>query len=141
MKKLEITKQHISKKEVQKVAKTRVKQMLDGGMITALEAYVIARKYEDMAKAMQDELLEPAREEVEMRGSELLGVKIEEGQNGKYNYSSNNEWVRLKQQISEIEEKMKAAYRKKEALIDEETGEIFEPAVYSPSKIYLRVTY
>jgi len=61
-------------------------------------------------------------------------------QSGRYEYKSNHNYLRLRKEIKQLEEKMKIALAENTILIDRETGEVFPPAEYIPNKISIKIT-
>jgi len=70
-------------------------------------------------------------------GTTLYGAKLKVAEKGtKYDYSNNEQWIELENQIKPlrdkqkvIEEQMKSASKNGKSFVDEETGEIIRPAI------------
>jgi len=105
----------------------------------AYKVMLLAKKIEDEIKKIKSEILEQAIEET-MQTVEFNGYKFENTASGRYDYSNNIEWKQLNEAKKQLEEDMKLASKSKNSYINEETGEIIQPAVYKPNKTSVKIT-
>jgi len=94
---------------------------------------------EDEIKKIKSEILEQAIEET-MQAVEFNGYRFENTASGRYDYSNNIEWKQLNDAKKQLETDMKLASKSKNNYINEETGEIIQPAVYKPNKTSVKIT-
>ena len=117
------------------------KEQVLNGEYNALELYSELSDLEKAIKAAKDEILEDAITEFEKHGAKSVkeyGFEISATQSGRYDYSSNQTYMQLKNQMKDIEDKMKAAYSTQSTILDDNTGEVYEPASYKASKVSLK---
>lgn len=106
-----------------------IKQYHEGNM-KASKAYVNIRSIKSEADEAIKELESGLIDEITMMGSEDLivdGNKISHVQGRTiYNYKSSEVWVKAKDDLSKIEEKLKQATKLKSDIVDNATGEVYE---------------
>ncbi len=115
---------------------TQLKEKADriiNGYESAVKSAVFIKKAEDAIKVFKEKIKEYVIDEIE-NGETLDGYKLEVTSGGRYNYSSNPDYVELKNKLEEIEKDMQVAYKSGKSLINEETGEIIPPAKFIPNK-------
>ena len=130
---------------------TKLKQMLEDGMLDAINEF---KKLKADKKALDERekiLLPYVLEEINSNG----GTVQKEGfmftsyhSATRLDYSGNEDWrslndkiEALKKQMKPIEDKMKTAYNNGCSMVDNDTGEVFEPAKYkSGGKETIRIT-
>lgn len=113
------------------------KQQVLNGDYNALKLYGELADLEKAIKKAKAEILEDAIIEFEKHGEKSVsanGFEISKSQSGRYDYSDNADWNKLQSNIKELEKKMQAAYKGGGEILDNDTGEIIEPATYKASK-------
>ena len=105
----------------------------------AYKVMLLAKRIEDEIKKIKSEILEQAIEET-MQAVEFNGYRFENTASGRYDYSNNIEWKQLNDAKKQLETDMKLASKSKNNYINEETGEIIQPAVYKPNKTSVKIT-
>lgn len=110
------------------------------GFEDPLELLANFKRIEKTISECKDVIMETALLELERYGNkrETETAVFEFTQSGRYDYSRNPDYVKLKKQIKEIESNMKLSY-KKEGYIDPETGEFVEPAEYKANSPAIRI--
>lgn len=102
------------------------------------------KKAIDTLTKYKEELLEDAiaeREKYQEKEYVLGDFGISFHNSGKYDYSNNADWVKLKAEMKEIEEKMQLAFKTNATIIDDETGEVYSPASFKANKKSLIFKY
>ena len=105
-----------------------VQEVLDGNY-NPLEAYIFLNEINKFSKTCLEEIKDLAIEEAEKEKGNIVNgyeIGIRHGYNS-YDYSVNEEYRRLKNELKELEDKLKIASKKELTFMDEETGEVFEP--------------
>jgi len=69
-----------------------------------------------------------------------LSVEYSEG-TPRYSYKHSELWSKASEQTKAIEEAMKQSAKLGQTIVDEATGEVFEPATISYSKPFLKLTH
>lgn len=139
---LEPEKSNIENIDFQKEFTNLSNRVLEG-YDNGLKAYVMLTELEKQAKATKEKVKENAIAEFEnydLKTVEDFGSKISIAQSGRYSYKNSDSWVLLEKQRKDIEKKMQNAYKAKCSFVDEETGEIFEMAEYTPNKKSLKIS-
>jgi hypothetical protein len=68
-----------------------------------------------------------------------FSVEYSEG-TPRYSYKHSESWAKAQEQVKAIEEAMKQSAKLGQTIVDETTGEVFEPATISYSKPFLKLT-
>lgn len=95
------------------------------------------KRIEEAVKMAKEIVLPDAIGEFEKHGEkevEKFGFKISKSSGGRYDYSGSVDWKEAMQRVKVIEQKMQAAYKGGGPIVDEDTGEYYEPAIYKESK-------
>ena len=112
------------------------------GETSALKAFTIVSACEKELSEIKANLLESAISDFEKYGAKSVkefGFEISKSASGRYNYTNSSDWNRLKTQMQELETKMQAACKNNATIINNETGEIIEPAIFMPNKESLTI--
>lgn len=118
------------------------KEQVLNGEYDALKLYTELTELEKAIKDAKAEILEDAMTEFDKHGEKtvvLHGYEIAVTQSGRYDYSSSSDWNTKKAELKDIETKMQAAYKSNSSVLDNDTGEVFEPASYKSNKASLRL--
>jgi uncharacterized protein YdaT len=116
---------------------TAVEEFLKGG--TAYEKAASLKALETFIKEAKTKLSEQVLKELdEENNREFEGFKIYKTTTPtKYSFDHNEDWSRhqaqldkIKKQQKEIEDNMKLAFNKGITILDDQTGEVYEPAKY-----------
>jgi len=102
------------------------------------------KKAIDTLTKYKEELLEDAiteREKYPEKEYVLGDFGISFNNGGKYDYSSNEDWNGLKKEMKVIEKNMQMAYKSNATILDEKTGEVYQPAVFEANKTSLTFKY
>ena len=105
-----------------------VQEILDN-KFSALEGYIFLKELKDHLDTCIDAIKEKAfLEAKEYDKQEAYGYKVSIT-NGytTYDYSSNPDYANLKAELKKLEDKLKTASKQGMALLNEETGEVYEP--------------
>ncbi len=116
---------------------TQLKEKADriiNGYESAVKSAVFIKKAEDAIKVFKEKIKEYVIDEIENGENTVDNVRLEVTSSGRYDYSSNPDYVELKNKLKEIEKDMQHAYKSGKSLINEETGEIIPPAKFIPNK-------
>ena len=124
--------------DIIKVLQAKKNDVLNGNE-DAYKVMLLAKRIEDEIKKIKSEILEQAIEET-MQAVEFNGYRFENTASGRYDYSNNIEWKQLNDAKKQLETDMKLASKSKNNYINEETGEIIQPAVYKPNKTSVKIT-
>jgi flagellar biosynthesis/type III secretory pathway chaperone len=114
-----------------------IKQKALNGEISPIQLLSKLSELEKAVKEAKDEIMEDAISEFEKYGAKSIreyGFEISIAQSGRYDYSDNADWNKKQSEIKEIERRMQAAYKANGSILDENTGEIIEPAIYKSNK-------
>lgn len=68
------------------------------------------------------------------------GFKFEPTGGGKYEYKHDDTWVKLKKQLDEHQKIMQMSYKTGKSIIDEQTGEVYDSAIYKPNKSSYKIS-
>lgn len=112
------------------------------GNANPLEIYIQLKEIEktlaDCIGSIQPQAIEEAYSKYSEKSFDLLGATVEKKTaSGKWQYNVSNEYEALKDKIKKLEEVYKLSYQsnlKGSTIVDEATGEIVPPAVYTPGK-------
>jgi len=114
-------------------------QVLQGNL-NPLEAFIMLKKLEDLAKEVKKKIKDLAIEEISKynneskTGVEMLGASITLKKSaGRWNYDHIAEVVNLEYDLKMLKQKHQSAYKaheRGEAVVDTDTGEIVMPADY-----------
>ena len=123
---------------------------IEEGLTDPLLIAAQLKKLEDLHKSLKSKCSDYIVNDLyQYGGTSQMGYKIEKFTTGeRLDYSHNEDWLAIenaKKELTErqkpIEEKMKLAYKKGFTIIDDETGEVYEPAKYkSGGKDTFKVT-
>jgi hypothetical protein len=120
-------------------------QAVIDGHKKALQAYVDLKKQADSMNLVLEALKELATEEFqnEYGGKEqsVYGATVSVHRGGRYDYSGVSGWKQAKDKITLLEKQAQLAYKAGGAVVDEETGELTEPAKYLPNKESITVKF
>jgi hypothetical protein len=117
------------------------KEQVLNGNYNPLQLMKELTELEKAIKEAKSEIMEEAINEFDKHGAKTIkeyGYEISSTQSGRYDYSNNPDWNSLNNDRKELETKMQAAYKANGSVIDEETGELIEPALYKSNKASLR---
>lgn len=119
-------------------------ERVNEGYEDELKAYILFSEMEKCFKAAKESILEKAINNFQgydQKTVELIGKKVSIAQSGTYSYTHYPAYVLKKDEIKAIEENMKASLNasKKGSMIVDENGEIIPAAIYTPSKMSLKI--
>lgn len=127
----------MNKDEIILSIKNEVQKVIDGDS-NPLDALIIIKGLETAIKSARESILDDCLTEFDKHGEKAVkyhGCQFSATQSGRYDFSHNKDWSDLSSKMKSIESKMKIAYSNPgTALIDEDTGEVYEPASYKSSK-------
>jgi hypothetical protein len=122
----------------------RIIQSLENGEIDPLKAYVIVKYYEKLIDQIKAKLESEARGEAYKyeKGASVFGATIGISSTGqRLDYDSDTVYSELKSKVKAREDLLKTAFKMKESILDEETGEIVPKVpLKSPAKETLVIT-
>lgn len=111
------------------------------GDADALAVFGEMRRLEKTIKYISDLILPEAISEFEKYGEKtvkLSGFEFAKTQSGRYKFT-HPRLEEIESEAKSIQKKMQAAYNLGINVVDEDTGESYPPAEYTPSKISLSV--
>lgn len=126
---------HLNKTEIIDLAINNAKSIIDNGSYDLLKVYVELKRYETYLKGLINTLKKPALEkatEKQEKSFEYNEAKVNISTRTKWNFSVDNRWSELDQQIQELtkakkeREKYLKENNKTGTIVDKETGEITE---------------
>lgn len=142
---LSINNKDVSKRSIIEMAKEMAEKSPN-----PLEALILARKLEDLAKTLRENLSPVILDQIgDGDILEQIGAKVSASGGGfvcktgdEKAFGHNPEWIEAVERLKGIETAMKAAAKNKFAVsIDPDTGEEIPPAKPQPRKPYLTITY
>jgi len=115
------------------------------GNVDPLDAYInlklalseLTDAVESLAPLAIDQRLKYGKENLIRNG---FLVEYSEG-TPRYAYKHSEAWSRISAELKSVEELMKQSAKLNKAIVDESTGEVFEPAKITYTKPFLRLTY
>lgn len=140
---LKINTQDIPSKEDCKQAAARMAEQVLFGEISPIEAHLKLSLIKDMADDVLKQIKPSVSDAMDLYGKDKPTVagwiveKVNGGSTAKFDH--NPEWVRLKQQLTDLEEKMKSAA--KGMTVVDEHGEVIPPAIFVPREDSIRKTF
>lgn len=117
----------------------QVKRVQDG-LEDGYKVAAFLKQFEDVIKTAKELVKSQVLKELKDGTVSFEGFEIAQTGGGKYDYSKNKEWNKLKAQIKDIEDDMKIAYKSEKELLDPKTGEIIEAAIYNHNKSSYKIT-
>ena len=117
------------------------RKVLDGD-INPLEFLTQLNELEKAIKDAKEEILNDAILEFDRHGAKSIieyGFEISATQSGRYDYTNNSDWNMYKNKMKDIESKMQAAYKNNASILDDNTGEVYEAALYKANKPSLKL--
>ena len=121
----------------------KLQQQAEDGEIAPLKAYLQLRKdIDDRMKSLEILKDLSTTEFYQVYGGKdvtIYGATVTKHQGGRYDYKHIPRWVAAKSKLDAIEDEAQQAYKAATdkmggQMMDEETGEIIEPAVYKANK-------
>jgi hypothetical protein len=141
---IKINSKDIPTKEELKQASARMAEQVIFGEISPIEAHLKLSLVKDMAEDVLKQIRGSVSDDLDRYGKDkptVAGWTIEKFNGGNVaKFDHNPEWVRLKEQLADLEDKMKAA-SKGMTIIDENTGEVIPPAVFVPKEDSIRKSF
>lgn len=130
-------KDNITKSEIQEKAVNTV-EAVNEGHVNSIDVFTQVRAVKEVADAILDGIKETVIDDVERLHAderEYRGIKLELA-NGrtKYDFSHDEEWVNLQEELSEIKDRIKSREKlmidaiKYSGVVDKDTGEEIQPA-------------
>lgn len=115
------------------------------GDVDALDAYIqlklalseLTDAVESITPLAIDQRLKYGKENLVRNG---FLVEYSEG-TPRYSYKHYSGWYQISEQLKAVEEMMKQSAKLNKAIVDEQTGEVIEPAKVTYTKPFLRLTY
>jgi len=126
---------HLHKKEITELATSNAQAIIDNKGYDLLKVYVELKRYETYLKGLIKTLKQPALNkaaEKQKKSFEYNEARVNISTRTKWNFSVDNKWSELDQQIQQLtkEKKEREQYLKEsneaETIVDKETGEITE---------------
>ncbi|MFO7941020.1 MAG: hypothetical protein R6U66_14835 [Bacteroidales bacterium] len=126
---------HLHKKEIIELATSNAQAIIDNENYDLLKVYVELKRYETYLKGLIDTLKQPALNkaaEKQAKSFEYNEARVNISTRTKWNFSVDNKWSELDQQIQQLtkEKKEREKYLKEnnesDTIVDKETGEITE---------------
>jgi len=126
---------HLHKKEIIELAISNAQAIIDNENYDLLKVYVELKRYETYLKGLIDTLKQPALNkaaEKQAKSFEYNEARVNISTRTKWNFSVDNKWSELDQQIQQLtkEKKEREKYLKEnnesDTIVDKETGEITE---------------
>lgn len=117
-------------------------ELVKEGFLKATNAFMLLKKIEAKAKILREEIAELTKEELSQIGEEGKLYKIEGGSlelrnsAGRWDFSNNEEIVRKEEELKELKERSKSAYKMslKGSILVTEDGEEVTPAIFKGGK-------
>jgi hypothetical protein len=114
-------------------------------LVDPLDAYIelklalseLTDAVESLAPLAIDQRLKYGKENLIRKG---FLIEYSEG-TPRYAYKHSEAWGKLSAELKSVEELMKQSAKLNKAIVDESTGEVFEPAKITYTKPFLRLTY
>lgn len=141
---LTINTNDIPTKEDCKQAAARMAEQVLFGEISPIEAHLKLSLVKDMADDVLKQIKSSVSDSMDTYGKEKpvfagwVMEKVNGGNTAKFDH--NPEWLRLKQQLTKLEDKMKAS-AKDMTIVDEVTGEVIPAAIMMPKEDSIRKSF
>ncbi len=128
----------------------KLQEDVEAGNLSPLRAYIALRKHlDDLNKSLEVIKEQAIKEFSQVYGGKecnLYGATVAKHQGGRYDYKHIQRWVDANAKLKTIEDEAKQAYaaatsNKGEQLVDEETGEYIEPAMYKSNAESITVKF
>ena len=140
---LKINSADIPNKEECKTAASRMAEQVLFGEISPLEAHLKLSLIKDIADDVLKQIKPSVSDAMDLYGKDKPTIagwvveKVNGGSTAKYDH--NPEWVKLKEQMTALEDKMKSAA--KGMTVVDEHGEVIPPAIFVPREDSIRKSY
>lgn len=118
----------------------RKKKAVNEGCSKGYLLYKFMSDLEKTAKSIKDEIFETVKDELKDEIVENGLIFKVMGGSGRYDFSESSDWNNLKEKMKLIEEKMKISYKTGASIINEDTGEIYESAIFKPYREKISIT-
>ena len=115
--------QKLSKSEIVGLANRQIDEINDSG--SAEKAYAFLHKITTLCDLVKKGIVESAINEIEKGNDSAFGIKLSKASKSTYDYSNDEIHVKLKAEISDREQLLKAL-KGKFSFLDETTGEVIE---------------
>lgn len=134
-KNLPILIKELSKTEINALAE-KITASVELGDENAGELYIKLDFLEKALKAAKTAIKDEATEELKKydKGQTLGGVQFSVATKATWDYKHNQDWVKKKEELTAIQDDMKAAAKSSNSILDESTGELIPPAKSSYSE-------
>jgi hypothetical protein len=103
------------------------------GFDKGYELALLIKNIETELTMMKGQIKETVLIEIE-NGYTYDGHKFEPTQSGRYVYDHSDDWKKLSSKRKELEKMMQMSYKTGKSIIDEDTGEVYDSAIYKPNK-------
>lgn len=110
----------------------RKKEVVDGQK-NGYELALFLKELDDIIKGIKSEIIDTVLSEFEDK-YEYNGFRFEKTQSGRYTYNHSKDWNDMNEKRKELEKIMQMSFKTGKSIINEETGEVYESAVYKPNK-------
>jgi hypothetical protein len=128
---------------IKEILSELTQQVIDGNS-DALEAYIHIKDIEKYIKLCNEQIEPIAYQEADKFTEKVFTYKGAEIQKknaaGRYDYSNVQLWKRANERQKQIEEMAKSALKGKCTIVDEESGEVIEPCIYTEGKAIISVS-
>lgn len=108
------------------------------GRAKALPTYIdLKAVMDDMAltlEALKEQAVNEFEDEYGGKEQVIHGVTVTLHQGGRYDYTKVPGWAQAKDKITMLEKQAQLAYKAGGPVVDEETGEVIQPARHIPNK-------
>jgi len=112
--------------------------VLDGNE-DGYKVMLMIKKIDEYLKKVKSDILDVAVSETSDK-IEWNGFCFENTASGRYDYTVNQEWVKLNTQRKQLEKDMQMACKSNNSYINEETGEIIQAAIFKANKTSVKIT-
>jgi len=117
------------------------RKLVEDGEYCPLKFYSELSELEKLIKEAKEEIIESALKEFDRHGTtkvNLHGFEITLSKTGRYDYSQSSTWEQKNNSLKELEKKMQFAFKAGGTVVDENTGEVIDPAIYLPNRETLK---
>lgn len=132
-----------SKEDVKQIA-ARIAEEVIFGNVDPIEAHLKLSIIKDVAEDSLKQIRSSVNDKFDKWGSDkpvIAGWTVERVNGGNVaKFDHNPEWLKLKAQLAELEEKMKAA-AKGMTIVDDVTGEVIPAAIMQPKEDSIRKSF
>lgn len=117
-------------------------ELVKDGLLQPTKAFILLKQIEAKAKILREEIFEDTLEQLSMIGAESKNYKIEGGSlelrnsAGRWDFSHIEEIVKKEEELKELKERSKSAYKMslKGSILVTEDGEEVTPAIFKGGK-------